>query len=194
MAISPPSDLVMDVVQAADPHEVLAAREKLKVNEAANQAVQMAANGTGFAAQITNALNAASTTSAASGASHGATARVGAAHDQSKIPEVYRKFEASIASTFIQSMMPKDSEDVYGKGPAGDYWKGMMAEQIANEVSKQGGFGIAQQVYSQALKHERNQTPNVKTDETDRSVAMNMITDIQRRTFSPLETDETKKT
>jgi peptidoglycan hydrolase FlgJ len=188
LAISPPSDLVMDVVQAADPHDVMAAREKLKVNEAANQAVQLAANGTGFAAQINNALNSASTSSAA----HGVTEGVRSAHDHGKIPEVYRKFEASIASTFIQNMMPKDSEDVYGKGPAGDYWKGMMAEQIANEVSKQGGFGIAQQVYSQALQHERNKTPNVKTDETDRSVAMNMITDIQRRTFSPLETDDTK--
>lgn len=184
----------MDVVQAADPHDVMAAREKLKVNEAANQAVQLAANGNGFAAQINNTLNAASASAAAQAASHGTTSGVSSAHDQSKIPEVYRKFEASIASTFIQSMMPKDSEDVYGKGPAGDYWKGMMAEQIANEVSKKGGFGIAQQVYSQALQHARNQTPNVKTDETDRSVAMNMITDLQRRTFSVDQTEDTKKT
>ena len=35
MAISPPSDLVMDVVRAADPNEVQEAQARLKANRAA---------------------------------------------------------------------------------------------------------------------------------------------------------------
>ena len=31
--------------------------------------------------------------------------------------------------TFIQNMLPKDAEAVYGKGMAGDMWKSLMAEQ-----------------------------------------------------------------
>jgi Rod binding domain-containing protein len=80
-------------------------------------------------------------------------------------------------------MMPKDSEAVYGKGSAGDFWKGMMAEQMADSVSKHGGIGIAQQVFQQALNKQRVEAPNVDTDQKDRNMALNMITDFERRTL-----------
>ena len=44
-----------------------------------------------------------------------------------KIPESYRKFEAMVLQNFLKYMMPNDSEDVYGKGMAGDIWKSMSA-------------------------------------------------------------------
>jgi flagellar protein FlgJ len=44
MAISPPSDLVLDVVRAADPAEVQEAQARLKANRAAFQATSLAEN------------------------------------------------------------------------------------------------------------------------------------------------------
>lgn len=52
MAISPPSDLVMDVVRAADPAEIQEAQARLKANRAAFQATSLAENGNGFAAAV----------------------------------------------------------------------------------------------------------------------------------------------
>lgn len=177
MAISLPSDLVLDVVKAADPGQLQAARERLQANQAANASVMLASNGVGFSQAVNQSVDASKDVD---------NLRVNRKHD---IPETYRKFEASVASTFIQNMMPSDSESVYGKGAAGDFWKGMMSEQIADQVSKQGGFGIAEKLYQQSLQHARGMAPNAKTDENDRQMAVSMITDIQRQILTPNDTD-----
>ena len=181
MAISPPSDLVLDVVQAADPGLLQAAREKLKANEATAQSVMLASNGVGFAQAVSQ------TAKSAGSAGSDATVENVRVSRHKDIPETYRKFEASVASTFIQNMLPSESEEVFGKGSAGDFWKGMMAEQIADAVSKQGGFGIAEKLFSQSVQHARGTAPNAKTDEGDRQMAVGMITDFQRQILSPSE-------
>ena len=48
-----------------------------------------------------------------------------------KVPQVYRKFEAMVLQNFVKNMLP-NSETLYGKGSAGEIWKGMMAEQLGN--------------------------------------------------------------
>ncbi|PZU81930.1 MAG: rod-binding protein [Shinella sp.] len=185
MAISPPSDLVLDVVRAADPGELVAAREKMRATSAANEASVLTASNAGFASMLGTAQSAA----AKAGLGNVPTAQI-----DGKVPETYRKFEASILSTFIQEMMPKESEEVYGKGSAGEFWKSMMAEQIANEVSKTGGIGIAEQVYSQSLQRQRAEAPNNTTDESDRGMALSMITDFQRKTLLSPESDTSTAT
>lgn len=59
---------------------------------------------------------------------------------------VYRKFEAFVLQMFVEAMLPKDAEQVFGKGSAGNVWRSMMAEQIGNEMAKGKGIGIAQQL------------------------------------------------
>lgn len=137
MAISPPSDLVMDVVRAADPAEVQEAQARLKANRAAFQATSLAENGDGFAAAV-SVLNTSEGSSGLGDISNRAEAK--------KIPETYRKFEAMVLQNFVKSMLPSDSENVYGKGTSGDIWKSMMAEQIGDVLSKGGGIGIADQM------------------------------------------------
>lgn len=180
MAISPPSDLVLDVVKAADINELQAAREKLRATGAANEAAVLTASNAGFESAISS-MDKADTGSR--------SARIISKTNDEKIPDTYRKFEASILSTFIQNMMPSESEAVYGKGSAGEFWKSMMAEQIADAVSKRGGIGIAEQVYSQSVERARGAVPNASTDENDRNMAINMITDFQRRTLISSDTD-----
>ncbi len=172
MAISPPSDLILDVVRAADPAQVQEAQAKLKANKAAFAANSLAEAGAGFS----NALDSISTPATKAGLGNPEVSK-----DMSKMPEEYRKFEASILQNFITSMLPSDSEQIYGKGSAGEFWKSMMAEQIANGMSKNGGIGIAEQMYSQALARAEGAIVNPTTDESDRDRAMSMITDFERQ-------------
>jgi Rod binding domain-containing protein len=128
MAINPPSDIVLDVVNAADPSRLLEAQAKLKAGQATLQAQRLASTEHSFDSTIArdHLRN---------------NARLDAV-DKKQIPETYRKFEAMVLSNFLKSMMP-DSDEIYGKGATGEIWKGMMAEQLANEIARSGGIGIA---------------------------------------------------
>ena len=130
MAISPPSDIVLDVVNAADPSMLQEAQARLKAGQAAQQAQRLASTDDAFDAKIAR--------------DHIRTDPT--LHTQKKeIPQAYRKFESMVLSSFLKSMMP-DSEEIYGKGATGEIWKGMMAEQLASEISKNGGIGIAEKL------------------------------------------------
>jgi Rod binding domain-containing protein len=63
-----------------------------------------------------------------------------------KVPDAAQKFESFVLQTFIQEMMPETAEGVYGSGVAGDFWKSMMSEKIAEQVAERGSVGIADYV------------------------------------------------
>ncbi|HRN88920.1 rod-binding protein [Hyphomicrobium sp.] len=67
-------------------------------------------------------------------------ARAGRVRDT---PDAAQKFEAFVLQTFIQEMMPKEAEGVFGSGVAGDFWRSMMAEKMAEQVAERGELGIA---------------------------------------------------
>lgn len=54
-----------------------------------------------------------------------------------------QKFEAFVLQSFVELMLPKEAENVYGSGIAGGYWKSMMAEQMATQLAKTGKLGVA---------------------------------------------------
>ncbi|AVH40686.1 rod-binding protein [Agrobacterium tumefaciens] len=184
MAISVISDLVMDVVRAADPQEVQVAQEKLKANKAAFAATSLADAGKGFGAAV-DMLDGASS-KAGLGDTNIRAART-------EIPETYRKYEASVLQTFVANMLPKDSEEVYGKGNAGEIWKSMMAEQFADTISRNGGVGIAEQAYKDALrKAESKGITDVSMNEKDNNAAIRMVAEFERQVLgvSNEKTDE----
>ncbi|MGN6143244.1 MAG: rod-binding protein, partial [Mesorhizobium sp.] len=116
MAISPPSDIVLDVARAAEPQDI----------EAARAALTKRAGG------------------AAAAFSVDAASAPRPAGDQATAPaRNYQRFEAMVLQTFIQNMLPKDAEGVYGKGLAGDMWKSQLAEHLADVMADRGGIGIA---------------------------------------------------
>lgn len=132
MSISPPTDIVMDVVKAAEPSRYQDAVAKLTAPgdpgaftdsmQAAGLALHMPldARGTLTTLQNQTALSGAGPTS-----------------------DPYRKFEGLVLQQFVEAMMPEKSETVYGKGNAGHIWKSMLAEQIGQQIAKAGGVGIA---------------------------------------------------
>ena len=110
MAISPPSDIVLDVARAAEPTTLETARARLASRTVAATAGLAGAFSLGdlrnspLAGEISRRLQ--------------------------TTPKPYVDFEAMVLQTFVQSMMPNEAEDVYGEGMAGDMWKSMMSQQL----------------------------------------------------------------
>lgn len=144
MIVTPTSDLVLDVLDAADPVTQRAATAKLDAlkSSGADFAATMDSEATKAAAADQSAAQVAE---AQSGVVNGPPVQV------IKKPgpdEVYRKFEAFILQTFVETMLPKESEEVFGKGTAGGVWKSMLAEQLGAQLAKGKGIGIAKQLAS----------------------------------------------
>ena len=132
MAISPPSDIVLDVLNNADPSRLEVAQAQLKANQSVAEARRLASTDASFDANFTKGVD----------DTHNIKHRLDGVHKKD-VPETYRKFEAMVLQNFIKTMLP-ESEEVYGKGASGEIWKGMMAEKIAEEIAKDGGIGIAE--------------------------------------------------
>ncbi len=130
MAISPPSDIVLDVARAAGPADLEAARAALvkRSGEAA----------------------------AAFSLDRSAPARPAEADAGG---DKFKRFEAMVLQTFIQNMLPKDTEDVYGKGLAGDMWKSQLAEKVADVMAAHGGIGIAKSMLADHYLDGKRKVP-----------------------------------
>ena len=178
MAISPPSDLVLDVVRAADPASVQEAQAKLKSNRASFEATSLAEAGNGFNSAV-GILNRDS--AARASGSEGVSDKA--------IPETYRKFEAMVLQNFVKSMLPAESEEIYGKGTAGEMWRSMMADEMGKVISKRGGIGIADSLM-------RNQAVNkaagdiASNGDIARGASTAMVQEMQRNTFADLTPGE----
>jgi flagellar protein FlgJ len=57
--------------------------------------------------------------------------------------KAYQQFEASVLRNFVEEMLPKSTENVYGEGTAGNVWRSMQADFMSQELAKSGGIGIA---------------------------------------------------
>lgn len=143
MIVTATPDLVLDVLEAADPVTQRAATAKLdalKSSDADFAATMDAEVGKAAAAA---GQSAAKVAEAQPGVVNGAPVQVIKAPASG---EVYRKFEAFILQTFVETMLPKESEEIFGKGTAGGVWKSMLAEQLGNQLAKGNGIGIAKQL------------------------------------------------
>jgi peptidoglycan hydrolase FlgJ len=146
MIVTATPDLVLDVLEAADPVTQRAATAKLDA---------LKSSDADFAATMDAEVNKAAAAAADQSAANMAEAQSGVVNGAPvkviKKPasgEVYRKFEAFILQTFVETMLPKESEEVFGKGTAGSVWKSMLAEQLGNQLAKGNGIGIAKQLAS----------------------------------------------
>ncbi|HBF30375.1 rod-binding protein [Rhizobium sp.] len=185
MAISPSSDLVMDVVRAADPSTMAEAQQKLQTAKANLQASRLNEKSAGFEVAMNTMNNAANSAGLANRATNAIKVQ--------DIPKQYRDYEGVVLQNFISGMLPKDSEAIYGKGNAGEIWKSMMAEQIGNTISERGGVGIAKQMYSEELAKIRNKgAQNITTNPADKNLSQMRLDEIERKTLGFNETDKNK--
>jgi peptidoglycan hydrolase FlgJ len=146
MTVAPVQDLIVDVMAAADPVAQRMAAARL----------ERLASGQNFAASVDQKIEAAGLRQGEAPAvdgdiGYGSAPIDGTGHAAiiktiNSNGAVYRKFEAFVLQMFVESMLPKDATNVFGKGTAGTIWRSMMAEQIGNEMAKGNGVGIAKQL------------------------------------------------
>ena len=139
MAISPVSDIVLEVAKAADPTRYRAAAARLSQ-----------ADG-GFALQqetFEDALGAVRSNGAAAPrlpfdpALTLVQMRNNAAQ-KAQPAGPYEQFEAFVLQTFIESMLPQNGKALFGAGTAGQIWKSMLAQGLGAQLARAGGIGIA---------------------------------------------------
>jgi peptidoglycan hydrolase FlgJ len=146
MTVTPVPDLILDVMDAADPVSQRMAAGKLERVSSAG--------GEDFAAAMDRKIEAGALEHAVASeqgiAASGGGVIDGSGHATIKKADtdraVYRKFEAFVLQTFVESMLPQDASEIFGKGTAGTIWRSMLAEQIGNEMAKGEGIGIAKQL------------------------------------------------
>ena len=144
MIVTATTDLVLDVLEAADPATQRVATAKLNALKSSDADFTATIDAeTGKARAAAAVQTAAVAAEAESGAVNGAPVPAIKAPASG---EVYRKFEAFVLQTFVETMLPKESEEVFGKGTAGGIWKSMLAEQLGSQLAKGKGIGIAKQL------------------------------------------------
>ncbi len=169
MSINPATDIVLDVARAADPARYKRAVARLDATAGAGFADSLAAEATPPARppQRTAAVGAPlNILPAVARTAHDAvpaptqTATAGTAAPQhvrrpapkasdaatDRTAATYRQFEAMALANMLQAAMPGDDDSFFGKGVAGSTWKTMLVDQIATELAKHGGIGIADQL------------------------------------------------
>ncbi|MEI8719637.1 MULTISPECIES: rod-binding protein [unclassified Mesorhizobium] len=182
LAISPPSDIVMDVARAVDPADIETARAAL---------AKRAGGATG-----TFSLDTAASVDAGSILSRATADKAAAATDPAK---KFKKFEAMVLQTFIQNMLPKDTEGVYGKGLAGDMWKSQLAERVADVMAERGGIGIAKSMLADHYLEGKRVVPvgpvsgGPEKTEVDQqnSLSTSLVHQLQRKAAGSMTGDET---
>jgi len=178
LALSAAGDLVLDVVRAADPAAAEAARTRLA----------------SFAAGTRDATFSVAETPAPPSPAGQAGAT----------PDAFARFEAMVLQSFLQTMLPKDTESVYGGGMAGEMWQSLLAEQLGATMARRGGIGIADRILRDHYTAGEEKVPlqGVSADpdkpalDEQRLLSTALVHEIQRRAahslveLHPAATDE----
>ncbi len=174
MSISPPSDLILDVMKAADPQRMQEATLRLKDMVAARTAtaetgagkwkesLRMAGFSPAEAGQKISTPHpdaASGTRSPVAAPAEMATMR---AHSRSPVEgsisgdavrrmrDGYAALEGVVLENMLDGMLGGSGSSVFGEGLAGEYWKSMMARAIASQVARRGGMGLAEALVRRA--------------------------------------------
>jgi flagellar protein FlgJ len=178
LAISPPGDIVMDVINAADPKAAREAHRTLLAQGAARSAAADAPEAAAFDREVFMERS----------------AEIADPKDMSEDDRAlyasYQKFEAMVLQSFVKSMLPTDSEEFFGEGTAGEIWKGMMAEQLGSVIAERGGVGIAERMMGTGLSADAAERT---LSGERRSLATSLLQDLQTETLKSWQGDADDK-
>ena len=141
MSFNPKSDVILDVLKAADPSRASVAAERL------------AALGVGktppadFSASL-NEADASIRQSAAAGFADARAHLAQAAGAPDKTARVKTEFEAMALGPFVNEILPKETSGLFGGGAVGDMWRSMLADQIGRQIAKSGALGLSRRLFA----------------------------------------------
>ena len=143
MAFNPTSDVVLEVLNAADPARASIAAERLA-------ALGAGASAPDFTADLDRAAAAAASPAppAAPGLANARNALSEAAGATDPAARAKVEFEAMALNSFVGEMLPKESSAFFGQGTAGDVWRSMLSEQISRQIAKSGALGLSRRLFA----------------------------------------------
>jgi flagellar protein FlgJ len=160
MAVSIPSDLIVDVMRNADPARAEATARRLEqatsnqspalefsqmVNALLSRERESEDNITGAitseGAELPNIHGGTPVTALRKLSQTEAGGRTGAA--------TYVEFERMVLRNLMEAMMPSAESGIYGGGASSGIWRSMAADQLAGVYAKAGGIGIAEHLHAQ---------------------------------------------
>ncbi|MFO1131774.1 MAG: rod-binding protein [Hyphomicrobiales bacterium] len=135
MAVSLPSDLIVDVMRNADPSRRNAAAVRLQslgtntnFASTADDLVQMAMEPVGNTGEVL---------------SSNLTASPGMKTHPDEKSNAYRGFEHMVLRNLFEVLLPDEKSGAFGGGPSAGVWRSMAADQLAGVYADAGGVGIA---------------------------------------------------
>jgi flagellar protein FlgJ len=139
LSIQPPSDIVLDVANAADPAKAMAATERLARLGGGSVPVQPGAFASVLGATAKSTSDTALRTQ---------LAKSGEPTDVVNKPidpraKAYKGLEALVLQNLVETMLPKDAGSYFGKEAGGDQWRSMLAQKIGEQLSTRMDLGIA---------------------------------------------------
>jgi peptidoglycan hydrolase FlgJ len=142
VAFNPRTDVVLEVLSAADPTRASVAAQRLNALAGPNASTASFAADLERAAAPANALP----PPAASAGVRSPIVEAGRAPDKSG--QAKTQFEAMMLNSFVGEMLPKDTGEVFGQGMAGDMWRSMLSEQVSMQIAKSGKLGLARRLFA----------------------------------------------
>lgn len=137
MAINPPSDIIADVIAAADPQRAASVEARLK-------SIASARPAEAFETVVEK------TRPFVRGQEIARTpARVAAApsDDASRRKQAMVEFEGNILGFLVKELLPKDQAAVAGGGQAGEMWRSMLADQVGKQIAKSGVLHLHERLF-----------------------------------------------
>ena len=121
MAVTLPSDLIVDVMRSADPARLERATAKLQSLDASSPEPRAFAN-------VLDGVDVSTRTSAPS---------------RGEAAGPYVEFEQMVLRNMFEAMLPAETSDAFGTGPSAGIWRSLAADQLATLHARAGGIGIA---------------------------------------------------
>ncbi|MTI16758.1 hypothetical protein E1162_05860 [Rhodobacteraceae bacterium RKSG542] len=159
MAVQPVGDIILDVLKGADPLARAEATSALSRPTKVAADLPTLSDPGGFSAAMDSALERVSSVSRSGvaftgSASETVTAMKNLSATAPAGRDLGQELEAAILHTLVESMMPKDMASIYGGGTAGNTYKSMLAEQLANKIADSGGIGLADMLVTDELLNQ----------------------------------------
>lgn len=174
MSIAPPSDIVTDVVNAADPFRSANAAQRLaklaQTKKTSEIEFSKFVQATATRSQPAKSFNEKETHVAIINNDLLATSqRAKTDSHMTDLKKAHQKLESIFLQGIITSMLSNQQSKIYGKGIAGSYWKSFMAEAIANQVASGKSIGIAESLSGQGKSGvlSRNDQSSAISNRTD---------------------------
>jgi peptidoglycan hydrolase FlgJ len=143
MAFNPRTDVVLEVLSAADPSRASLAAQRLNALASPN------ALPADFAANLDRAAGTAGAATSPLASAADARSRLAEAPGgPDKLGQTKTQFEAMMLNSFVGELLPKDTGAVFGQGMAGDMWRSMLAEQVSMQIAKSGKLGLARRLFA----------------------------------------------